>query len=85
KKTVLILLHIVLSVVFTPIHQAVRLKRATNVGAMGLLAVKSGRLSRLSSPKTTAQNHSRKKIKEKRNMTQGSAAQSVAPPMRHAR
>lgn len=60
KKTVLILLHIVLSVVFTPIHQAVRLKRATNVGAMRLLAVKSGRLSRLSKPK----NHSAKPLKK---------------------
>jgi hypothetical protein len=60
KKTVLILLHIVLSVVFTPIHQAVRLKRATNVGAMGLLAVKSGRLSQLSKPK----NHSAKPLQK---------------------
>ena len=60
KKTVLILLHIVLSVVFTPIHQTVRLKRATNASAMGLLAVKSGRLSRLSKPK----NHSAKPLQK---------------------
>ena len=60
KKTVLILLHIVLSVVFTPIHQAVRLKRATNVGAMRHLAVKSSRLSRLSKPK----NHSAKPLQK---------------------
>ena len=60
KKTVLILLHIVLSVVFTPIHQAVCLKRATNESAMGLLAVKSSRLSRLSKPK----NHSAKPLQK---------------------
>lgn len=60
KKTVLILLHIVLSVVFTPIHQAVCLKRATNASAMRLLVVKSNGLSRLSKPK----NHSAKPLQK---------------------
>ncbi|MGL5421292.1 MAG: hypothetical protein ACRDA9_17930 [Plesiomonas shigelloides] len=69
KKTVLILLHIVLSVVFTPIHQAVRLKRATNAGAMGLLAVKSSRLSRLSKPAQKAQRKTTPERKLKRRET----------------